>query len=370
AADSPAALDRAAQSQTAVADTAGMGTTSPAYAFGGAPPTVQQVDTDPTTVDGALTECETVNRQPVRRLLVRFDTAMFDPAGDSTAGDVTNPDGWLLVRPGADASFSTTGCDGPSGDDEAVAIASVTYDDATATAVIDANRALEGDLYRLFACGTGPSFLRDLGDNPLDGDGDGVGGDDFLRGFRSDPDNQLANGHFDCGLDGWLPTSTLPQEITYAPEDDVDSSADSGSVAVENLSTSTFFSIDQCVATIAERDYELRAAIRMTTSAIGVLTGRGCENFSGPNCTGDSIGGLLRIAVLRPNSSDWASIGLAFPTFTGTVSTRCIIDFDPANGVAFDARIDRVELLTGNRVFEDDFESGDTGAWFTVIVQP
>ena len=80
------------------------------------PPQVTHVDSQSGTGDGSLDECETAT-VTVTALFLTFDEEMDDPAGDSDPGDVTNPASYLLVTPGADFDFQTTGCGGAAGDD-------------------------------------------------------------------------------------------------------------------------------------------------------------------------------------------------------------------------------------------------------------
>lgn len=330
-------------------------------------PQVVLVDSDETTDDGEVTDCETIHGQQVSRLFVRFDEDMLDPGGDGSGGDVTNPESWLLVQAGPDAELTTTDCGGPDGDDVQVAISEISYDDATTTATLDLGGALEGDLYRLFACGTGGSYLRDLAGNPLDGDGNGTGGDDFLRYFRADPANQLANGHFDCDLGSWVEVSTNPSEIFHSDED-VEDSADSGSAAVENLTASTDFAIGQCVDAAPERNYTLQGRVRMTTSAAGIGVRFSCTYYSAVGCSGTNLGTpATQTTFLGETGTTWVSLGGQVTSPSGTASGLCAVDFVTNSGASFEARVDRMELLGGIEIFSDGFESGDTSAWSATV---
>ena len=150
-----------------------------------------EVDADAPTVtlvdslagDGEIEECEEV-RSSITQLLVSFSEPVQDPAGDSDADDVTNPANYLLVEAGPDRDFTTTDCSGAAGDDGAIGITGVTYDDGTdtATLTLDVIGSLGDDLYRLLVCGS--TSIRDIAGNPLDGDDDGTGGDDFVRTYR------------------------------------------------------------------------------------------------------------------------------------------------------------------------------------------
>jgi uncharacterized repeat protein (TIGR01451 family) len=330
-------------------------------------PRVVLVDSDQTTADGEVTDCETIHDRRVRRLIVRFDEAMLNPDGDSAGGDVTNPESWLLVRAGADHEVATTDCDGPYEDDQEVTVTGITYDGGSNTATLDLGSALTGDLYRLFACGTGGSYLRDLAGNPLDGDGDGTGGDDFLRFFRADPSNLLANGHFDCDLGSWAQVSTNPSEISHS-EDDLNDSADSGSAMVENLTASNDFALGQCLEAEPRRTYTLRGRVRMSTAAVGIGVRLSCTYYGGADCSGANLGTpAVSTILLSDTGSTWVSLRSQVRSPAGTASTLCSVDFVTASGASFTAHLDQVDLLDGMVIFSDGFETGDTSAWSATV---
>ena len=137
------------------------------------PPEVGLVATVADTGDGALAEGE-VSGVPVTQLLVTFDEPV---AG---AGDAAN---FLLLRDGGDG-FQTASCAaGADPGDEVIAIDSAAYAAGSRTSTLGVHGGVplfDGD-YRLHVCAT-PS-VRDAAGNPLDGDGDGTGGDDFRRNF-------------------------------------------------------------------------------------------------------------------------------------------------------------------------------------------
>ena len=137
------------------------------------PPEVSQVTTVADTGDGVLDEAE-VSGVPVTQILVGFDEPV-------TGADVVA--NYLLLGDGGDG-FQTADCAaGAHPGDEVVAIDTATYAAGSLTATLGVNGGvplLDGD-YRLHVCAS-PS-VRDVPGNPLDGDGNGTGGDDFRRGF-------------------------------------------------------------------------------------------------------------------------------------------------------------------------------------------
>jgi LPXTG-site transpeptidase (sortase) family protein len=84
-------------------------------------------------------------------ILVAFNQDVLHD-GSVDAGD--NPDNYLLVEAGNNATFETTTCLlGQAGDDVRVAIGSVTYDSASYTAVVN-TAVLPSGSYQLLVCGT------------------------------------------------------------------------------------------------------------------------------------------------------------------------------------------------------------------------
>ncbi len=146
-------------------------------------PVVAIVNTAATSAgaDG-LTEDEVVVGI-VNQLIVQFDEAVRD-AGAADPDSVTNPANYQLVTAGSNGVVDTMGCGGAQGDDVAIVIDSVTYDDLTFEATLNLNGGIEltPDSYSFAVCGS--TTIVDLAGNPLDGNGDGVGGDDFVRDFR------------------------------------------------------------------------------------------------------------------------------------------------------------------------------------------
>jgi uncharacterized repeat protein (TIGR01451 family) len=136
------------------------------------PPKVTKVNSVADSGDGTLIEGETV-AVPITQLLLTFN----EPVSNTTTTS-----NYLLVNNGADNAFQTSICGTLQGDDTAIAINSAAFLSATNTVTLTVNGgvALPADGYRLFACADN---LTDVENNPLDGNGDGTGGDDFIRNF-------------------------------------------------------------------------------------------------------------------------------------------------------------------------------------------
>ncbi len=148
-------------------------------------PTVTRVNSVANTGDFQLTEDEQTGAA-ITQLLVTFGKPVQDPAGDTDPDDVTNPANYRLFTDGVDGVFDSLACGVAEGDDGSITIDAVTYDAATRTATLSVNDgvALAFDAYRLIVCG---STIKDLDGNQLDGNVDGVGGDDFVRNFTVQP---------------------------------------------------------------------------------------------------------------------------------------------------------------------------------------
>ncbi len=326
------------------------------------PPTVTNVDSVPDTGDGQLEDCETA-QVSIGQLLVSFSEPVQDPPGDSEPDDVTNPANYLLVGAGPDNDIQTLVCGPAMGDDVAILISGVTYEAGSLTATLDLGASLPASLYRLLACGS--TSIRDLAGNPLDGNGDGMGGDDYLQVFRADPANLLANGHFDCSLVDWIVSETVPGAVSYSTED-VDDSSLSGSAEIFNPSvtgTPESFSLAQCVAVQAEAAVGVDASTRLA-AAPGVFVSftESCEFFNLAACSGSSLGVALNTLLLQDTGGNWLSVGGQFTAPVSAASALCIFQYTSSTGQAFDAFLDDT-VLGGSLIFADGFESGDTSAW-------
>ncbi|MCB1032721.1 MAG: hypothetical protein KDD47_02675, partial [Acidobacteria bacterium] len=297
-----------------------------------------------------------------------FDESMFDPPGDSAAGDVSNPASYLLLQPGLDLAFDTAACGPVAGDDVAVVLppGSVAYDAGTHVATLSPGAPLGDSLYRLHAC----AALRDLAGNALDGNGDGTGNDDFVRRFRVDVANRFANGNFDCDLGGWT-QATTPGATLEHDGDDAEGSPESGSA----LGTVPFASaspegvrLSQCVAAPGGHDLDLSARFRITagpTSPVSVSLV--CEFYPASGCSGAVIETKSLIEAVIGTVPTWQPLVFHDEASPGSVSARCALKLDAPAGVTFEGRFDRAVLLGPNPIFSDGFESGDTSAWSATV---
>lgn len=324
------------------------------------PPTVTLLSTIGDTGDGQLDECETVTEE-IQTFLWTFSEEIHDPPGDTDPDDVTNPDNFRVLGPGADFNFATNICGPVLGDDVGVMIPQVSYDPVMDTAAVFMGGNLAPSLYRVMACGS--TSIVDLAGNPLDGTGNGTGGDDYVLTFRADPGNAFENGHFDCDLAGWTATSSNPGEITYST-DDFDNSDLSGSVAITNLAVNTEFSISQCVPVHAGIEVPTAGKVRFSAAAavVASLT-RECVFFSAPDCGGVDLGSNVVSVLMGDTGGAWVPFdGFVLPS-DGAMSAGCSYRISNPTGADFTAWFDQLYLDNGNQIFADGFESGDTSAW-------
>lgn len=326
-------------------------------------PTVRVLNSNVDTGDGDLMDCETANVR-ISQLLITFDEPMFDPAGNGGNRDVTNRSNYQLIDAGPDKAVQTTECNSLMGDDVLLIAPLLTYDAMTSTTTLDYINPLDDGIYRFLACGT----LHDTSLNPLDGNGDGTGGDTFSRQFRVDSENLLANGHFDCDLLSWTPMSTNPSEIALNA-DDVFSSADSGSAAVINMTASTDFSVEQCgdleQSGVA---HTVRARYRMSAAAVPLAFSTVCTTFDGLGCTGVEVGATGDMIGLADTGGSWLRFLSEVTPPAAAMSIRCAFQLNATGGDNFDARLDFLSLVEGSvPIFEEDFETGDTASWSSTV---
>lgn len=328
------------------------------------PPTVDNVDTDADTGDGTLEDCESANGISVVRLMVAFSEPVRDPAGDTDPDDVTNPDNYQVVGPGPDLELDTTACGAVLGDDIEATITSITYAALTNTATIQLDAALEPSVYRLLVCGS--TSILDLAGNPLDGNANGTGGDDFALTFRADPINLFTNGHLDCGLGGWTISETIPSSVVDSTVD-ADDSTLSGSASISNTSATGVaesFSLGQCVVVGAARLHNIGRVVRIDADAgITLTVSTDCEYFDTPDCVGTGLGLTEHDTAMQDTSGLWQSVQHPALSPAGAVSAMCRSILETADGSVFDAWFDQLVMTDTTTIFVDGFESGNTNAW-------
>jgi len=287
----------------------------------------------------SLGACSQLVEAPVR-LELRFSEELV---GGGAPGDVDSIESYRLYAPGPDGEFEISSCrdshsEDPGTDDVEITLLAARWNAKTATVELDIEssplQALDG-FRRLIACET----LRDFGENPIDGDGDGNPGDAAVRGFRIDAGNLVRNGHFDCDLDGWSALAPTPQDWTLGA--DAAGSSLSASSRIDNSAAWPSVGVGVCVPTLGSSQFELRLRHRLSP----VKTGSGDELGSDPileaavdvvctpypsvSCTGEALGGedfrpMFRSE--RPAATAWTSVVRTIETpKDGTGSLLCTV---------------------------------------------
>ena len=331
------------------------------------PPTVVLVDSDADTGDSLLEEMETALVEIVQ-LDVEFGEELFDPVGDTDPNDVTNPANYRLVEAGKNGVFATSVCGAVLGDDVAVTIDSATYNSGTSVVAlgIHGGTPLADGLFRLFVCGTG---VEDLDGNPLDGDGDGTPGDDFIRHFRVRLANPIDRPHFDFAsdLDAWTQTVGGPLDIVHDALD-ADGFALSGSVRLQNLSGATTLRILQCMALPPEEFYVLSGEARIGAAPGSQVRVTGQAEYIVGTCLAPTT--IFSTFPTAPVEGDTGGLWRRFARPLGAApvgATAIRVSFSAVSvpGDAFDVRLDN--LLLAPTIFADGFETANTNRWSATV---
>lgn len=322
------------------------------------PPVILTLDSVPGSGGGALAECEETD-VAVTGFEVQFSEAM-DPAS------VTSLASWLVVAAGPDRDLSTILCDGVAGDDSMVAVASVIYDPGQVTALVDLESELSDSPYRLFACAAGG--LTDVTGTELDGDGDGVEGDDFRRTFRVARENALANGSLDCGLEDWILVEAGGSAIEHDGRVDVDDAVISGAARFVNLAGNVELAMGQCVATSAGSVHLFGGFARLEPGSPEVELLRACEFFDGEECSGSALPVQAFFQTLGSPGA-WVGFESEIVSPPAASSALCQATLRSVAAAPFEAHLDSLYLraLVSTLIFQDGFESGDTSAWSATV---
>ena len=308
------------------------------------------------TGDGVLDDGESA-RTGFTQIYLTFDEAMLDPSGDGDSGDVTNPANYLLVEAGADGVIETLECSGGiGGDDVEFTIDDVDWDASTATAraTIDGSDPLPRGAYRFIACGT----LTDEAGNALDGNADGIGGDDAFHHFTVTETNALTNPTFDHdeGLTGWTDNSTDVSWDTL----DAGSAPTSGAAALFGFSPGVK-RLSQCVAADDTVGHALGVSIAVypfsdddPTITVSLIA------YDAADCGGTALATTTRAFVQTVADGEFQDLEFWAEAEAGMQSLEVVVS---ATVVQFgsETHVDDVFLI--EELFGDGFESGDTSGW-------
>ncbi|MCP4658216.1 MAG: DUF11 domain-containing protein [bacterium] len=317
-------------------------------------PAVTGVDSVRGTADGVLDEGE-ATELAVTQLLIEFSESMT----------VTNPSNYALIEAGANASFDTSPCGTIAGDDQAVVISQVAdFPGAQGVALSFATAfSLPAGRYRLSACPT----LTDLNGNPLDGDGNGQGGDAFSRSFRIGRTNSLANPNFDTDLSGWTAASPVPGEIQWGVADADDAPSSGSAEVMTSWGASQTFQLAQCVVAPGKELYRASAKGRIASGEGGAPTlVVKVESYAGAICEGSPLAIATSSAIAGDTTDAWIEIAVPAMAALGSGSLRVVIEVLGGSADSFTVDLDHAMLRVGS-LFEDGFESGNTAAWSETV---
>ncbi|MGE4191225.1 MAG: beta-propeller fold lactonase family protein [Thermoanaerobaculia bacterium] len=327
------------------------------------PPTVTVLDSVPDTGDGEVETMETAE-VAIEDLVVTFTEEMFDPPGDGDPADVTNPANYALVEAGTDGHFSGSSCDPVSGDDIAVTVDSVVYNSGPSTAFVTVRNGtgLTQGLYRFSVCSPG---VEDLDGNPLDGNGDLVPGDDFIRFFRVQLTNliQRPEADFPSDLGAWT-IGGAPAGDFSVDSVDADGFPLSGSFRIVNTSGATNPGLSQCID-LAPSPGDLYVTGRIRIDGAGTTTtAKVLVNAAGGSCLSPStVLATWESPVVSGSTSGQFVAASALISSIPPTATTLIVRNLAVNGpgLAIDTRFDRTTVESV--LFFDGFETGDLSRW-------
>jgi 6-phosphogluconolactonase (cycloisomerase 2 family) len=334
------------------------------YVIEAAPPRVLVVETVSDTPDGALLPGEAVTN-PITQLVIVFNEPVDDPAGSGDADDVTNPANYQILTPGPDSTFQTTACTAVGGDDVLRLPEAVAYIGADRTAIADLGLvSLPQSRYRLLICGS--TSIVDLAGNPLDGDGDEVGGDDHRLDFEVLTTDLLVNPNFDGSIQNW---QTDPPEpgVVHFDAADADGWTSSGSVMMELTGGFPAYAASQCVQVTDTAEYIFGGRVRIASpSPTEPMAFGQAQYYSSTNCTSGTLGSEVVGTAIAGDTNDlWEDLPESVQTPPlGARSAFVSFVAQPGTVADFDANFDRLYFQVNAYVlFEDGFETGDVSQW-------
>ncbi len=352
-----------------VAENWGQVSSAGPYTVEAVAPTCAGIGTVPDTGDGALSECEFVE-VAITQISLVFSEEMLDPGGDSGDDDVTRPANYQLFGPGPDGTFETVDCSsGVAGSDFEISIDQVIYDSDLQTAHLYVNQGvpLPRGLYQLAACGT--TTLTDRSGKPLDGDGDGIGGDDHVLGFEVAATNLLLNPNFDGDTSEWNFLGGVGAGL-YHSGSDADEKTTSGAAEITGTAgEADSWLVVQCVGVTPDRYYTLSGRVEIVSGLTELPVFGQVEFFGGTGCSGDPLGTFITEIVVGDTAESWVDI---VPAIAGAdsqaQSARVGFAVEPTGPVAFEVYFDSVSFSEyWQLVFWDGFESGDAGEWSRLV---
>lgn len=334
-----------------------------------AAPQVTWVGSISDTGDGSITDDEHTGAS-LSQMMVQFDEEVLDPTGDSDPHDATNPANYRLIEAGPDAILQTTVCGPAQGDDVLVDVPMASHWAPTRTTYIFLNGAesLPEGQYRFLVCGS--TSIKDVAFNSLDGDGDGIGGDDFARDFVITATNLLLNPNLDDDLQlgGWTISSPQPGEISFN-EIDVDGYSTSGSAEVQNFTgPDEVFELSQCVP-VFDPDFYRVGGLVDVTGGVGddPQISAQVRLFSTTDCSGSEVANAGTPRVFGDTGGTWLEVGTHLSVTPGVHSAQIQYLTEANSASSFSVLLDRLFFGRSPMIFADGFENGFTDAWSTAV---
>jgi uncharacterized repeat protein (TIGR01451 family) len=328
----------------------------------GEPPRVVRIHTVADTGDGILGEGETT-RAAITQLLVTFSAAVADPPGDGDPDDVTNPANFLLISDGGDGVFNTVDCaSGWSPNDVPVEVGPVVYLEALDLAAVSLSAgSLPAGHYRLHVCGT--TSITSPGGTPLDGNGDGQGGDDFRLSFTVAADQLVLNPNLDSDLSHWEEIAPGGEQVEHGSAD-VGDAPTSGSVHLDNVGATGEAGIAQCVPVHSTSWHRLGVELAVMNTAATPATPRlEIEWFPDDACQLPPLESKqLYTGPIEPDLWNELAFVVLPPSGSSSAKIRLMVEAEDAE--SYEAYWDDVTFFADPTViFADGFESGDDRAW-------
>ncbi len=332
------------------------------------PPRVLFLDSISSTPGHSIQSSETAV-WPITQLLVRFSEPMKDPSGDIDPDDVTNPQSYRLVEAGPDGQLDTVGCSVLANDDVLYPIDQVIWDLDTRMARLDpaGEYALPEGRYRFFACAS--TALGDIAGNSLDGNGDGVGGDDYILDFQTHGSDLLFNPNLDSDLGGWT-TGDAPPAFFAFDAADADGASSSGSALISGVSgADALVGLSQCID-VSEKDEVLGLGAKVLLAnhsipdpaAWAVVT-----YYDAAGCTGTEVGEMLTRSVAGDTAGAFVEIpwvGAKRPLTANSAKIWFVAGGGSDPSADFNAAFDSLSYRAlSEEIFSDGFESGDSSGW-------
>jgi len=211
-----------------------------------------------TPADGGPIADGDVNASMITQVLLTFSEPM-----DETGGVLGSTVAYRVISAGPNGVIDSTSCSGIGGDDVNLPLADAQWDAPSTTVAVRVSSSLDQGRYALMACAD--AGLQDLAGNALDGNGDGTGGDDFIRVFDQSRSGMLANPNFDRNLVGWSLSDQAAISFGAADGDGFDRFSGSALMSRPPAGERSF-AIAQCLDVTTARGWEWAQAGLVTLS--------------------------------------------------------------------------------------------------------